>query len=139
MEKLSGHPPFFIVGPGEAQDIPSLGYRVEIISTPEDGVEVLGKACTLLSVDSGLRHLAALVEMPRIVIYGPTAPGICGSGPGEIPIVSFASCAPCGDPFVCFGTPKHICLGEIDMGFLIREVESAWFSLHGGNRLERLS
>lgn len=48
----------------------------------EQVAEVLAGAKAVVSVDTGLSHLAAALDRPNITLYGPTDPGLIG-GYGE--------------------------------------------------------
>jgi len=57
---------------------------------------VLSAAQGIVTVDTGLGHLAAAVGVPTISLYGPTDPGLCGTkGEAQIHLSSDFSCAPC--------------------------------------------
>jgi heptosyltransferase-1 len=57
---------------------------------------VLAGAKAVVSVDTGLSHLAAALAVPTIGIYGPTNPALTGSfGPGQIHLSADFPCAPC--------------------------------------------
>ncbi|MGL4979887.1 MAG: glycosyltransferase family 9 protein, partial [Plesiomonas sp.] len=46
---------------------------------------VLAGAKTVISVDTGLSHLAAALDKPNITLYGPTDPGLIGGyGQGQV-------------------------------------------------------
>lgn len=50
---------------------------------------VLAGAKTVISVDTGLSHLAAALDKPNITLYGPTDPGLIGGyGQGQTAIIS---------------------------------------------------
>ena len=62
----------------------------------EDLVPVLANAAGIVTVDTGLGHLAAALDRPVIGLYGPTDPGLTGLvGPRAREIVATLSCAPC--------------------------------------------
>lgn len=50
----------------------------------------------VVSVDTGLSHLAAAMNVPQICLYGPTDPGRTGSvGAGQLHLYAIRDCAPC--------------------------------------------
>ncbi|MCX5514932.1 lipopolysaccharide heptosyltransferase I [Kaistia algarum] len=62
----------------------------------ESLVPVLAGAAGVVTVDTGLGHLAAALALPTIGLYGPTNPGLTGLvGPNIAEIVSNRTCAPC--------------------------------------------
>ena len=98
------------------------------VTSPYGIIRAAESACCMVSIDSGLRHVASLTLLPRIVLYGPTDAAICGSGDGEVPIPSTASCRRCGDPHVCGSLDKYSCLSISDT--IVRSVEYQWNKLH---------
>ncbi|NVN49165.1 hypothetical protein HLY00_2049 [Mycolicibacterium hippocampi] len=127
---LASIKPLIVEGPGRPTDgVRDLGVPIIEIASPEEFIAIAERRCCLVAVDNGLRHLASLIGIPRIVLYGPTSPGICGSGVGEVAVMSRAACAPCGDPHECQSDVRYCCLeDEVDYN----ELESAWAQLHGG-------
>ncbi|QPR28775.1 lipopolysaccharide heptosyltransferase RfaC [Edwardsiella hoshinae] len=50
---------------------------------------VLAGASQVISVDTGLSHLAAALDRPNITLYGPTDPGLIGGyGMGQVSLIS---------------------------------------------------
>lgn len=114
--------------------------RAEFIAEGLDKVTVLDKqdlrglarklnrCAGVISVDTGLGHLAAALSKPTVSLYGPTDPGLSGTcGEKQLHLNSTLDCAPCvkktcaytgpalsdehdGEPFVisppCFATHK---------------------------------
>lgn len=120
-----------VEGPGR----PSFDARLEPfeldvlrVTSPQGFLRAAESACCMVSVDSGLRHVASLSLLPRIVLYGPTDAAICGSGDGEVPVASAASCHGCGDPHVCVSLDKYSCLSASHT--IVRSVEYQWNRLH---------
>lgn len=128
---LASVEPLIVEGPGRPTDgVRDLGVPVITVASPEEFIAIAERRCCLVAVDNGLRHLASLIGIPRIVLYGPTSPGICGSGVGEVAVMSRAVCAPCGDPHECQSDVRYHCLeDEVDY----KELERAWAQLHGGH------
>lgn len=55
----------------------------------EQVATVLAGANAVVSVDTGLSHLAAALDRPNITLYGPTDPGLIGGyGKNQIPVIS---------------------------------------------------
>lgn len=131
MSRLTRGRAVLVEGPGrsalDAQTTPR-DLRVLRIGSPHDLLRVAESACCMVSVDSGLRHVASLAQLPRIILYGPTTPDICGSGDGEVPIPSSASCHACGNPHVCVASDKYSCLSAPQT--VVRSVEYQWSKLH---------
>ncbi len=51
----------------------------------------------VITVDTGLGHLAAALGKPTVALYGPTRPELAGTyGHGQIHLKSTLDCAPCG-------------------------------------------
>ncbi|WP_427846969.1 glycosyltransferase family 9 protein [Corynebacterium meridianum] len=128
--RLTGGKVTIINGPGEKPEFDSLESRIpeKTIRSPAEFLEICHRSCTVVSVDSGLRHLAAFAKIPRIVIYGPTSPRICGSGMGEIPVLPEASCTECGNTEICTFFKPYSCLSETTG--IIEKVTREWQMLH---------
>lgn len=59
-------------------------------------VPVLAAATAVVTVDTGLGHLAAAYGLPTVGLYGPTNPGLTGLvGPRVAELVAHRPCAPC--------------------------------------------
>ena len=84
------------------------GERAERLAEPHDEVtvlprldlaglaRVLEKASGVVAVDTGLAHLAAALDVPAVVLYGPTDPALAGThGRYQHHLKSGLSCAPC--------------------------------------------
>jgi heptosyltransferase-1 len=57
---------------------------------------VLAEAKAVISVDTGLGHLAAALNVPTITVYGPTDPVLTGTmGKSQIHLSAKFPCAPC--------------------------------------------
>ncbi|HEV7285355.1 MAG TPA: lipopolysaccharide heptosyltransferase I [Kaistia sp.] len=62
----------------------------------ESLIPVIANAAGVVTVDTGLGHLAAAFGIPTIGLYGPTNPGLTGLvGPDVEEFVSTRDCAPC--------------------------------------------
>jgi heptosyltransferase-1 len=65
------------------------------LSIPELATLFLG-AAGVVSVDTGLGHLAAALNVPGVHLYGPTNPALIGAtGENQIHLVARFPCAPC--------------------------------------------
>ncbi|PCJ25450.1 MAG: lipopolysaccharide heptosyltransferase I [SAR86 cluster bacterium] len=82
--------------------------RAEFISEGNSKITVLGKQSLsglanhiqqsegVISVDTGLGHLAAALAKPTVSLYGPTNPGLSGTfGNRQLHLNSNLNCAPC--------------------------------------------
>lgn len=57
---------------------------------------VLANAAGIVSMDTGLGHLAAALEVPTVALYGPTDPKLSGTlGKHQISMAANFACAPC--------------------------------------------
>lgn len=58
--------------------------------------KVLAGAKAIVSVDTGLGHLAAALDVPTVSLYGPTNPALTGAlGRSQVHLSAKFSCAPC--------------------------------------------
>ncbi len=82
-----------------AQAIARTHPNIEIIAHHLPFIEImqlLAQASAVVSVDTGLSHLAAAMHTPTISLYGPTDPKLAGTrGPNQIHLQSNLACAPC--------------------------------------------
>jgi len=85
------------------------------MSLSEIGSLLLGaRAC--VSVDTGLSHLSAALNIPSVILYGSTDSGLIGAnGQNQIHLISKLPCAPCNQkkcrlPSSSLNPP---CLGEL--------------------------
>lgn len=117
LNKRFDRQPHLIEGPGRPY-APSFLAQVEStvritrIRDPARFADLARTARLLVSVDSGLRHVAALAGTPRVVIYGPTSPETCGSGDGEYAIAVPLPCAPCGALATCTNSIFAECMRD---------------------------
>jgi len=73
---------------------------------------VLAKCTAFLGNDSGITHLAALMAIPTVALFGPTDPAVWGPrGPGVRIVKARKGCAPCSSEKR--QTCQHSCLEEI--------------------------
>jgi heptosyltransferase-1 len=85
------------------------------MSLSEIGSLLLGaRAC--VSVDTGLSHLTAALNIPSITLYGSTDSGLIGAnGENQIHLISKLPCAPCNQKTCRFPSSSlnPPCLGEL--------------------------
>lgn len=86
---------------------------------------VLKRALACVSMDTGLSHLIAALNVPSLTLYGATDSGLIGaSGKNQLYLKSALSCAPCNkkqckiDP----STPTPPCLSEISPELAFKEL-----------------
>lgn len=71
-------------------------YVVEKKLSLKEVSQVIANATGIVSVDTGLGHLAAALSVPTVSLYGPTDPKLCGAlGENQIHLTSSFACAPC--------------------------------------------
>lgn len=75
---------------------------------------VLERAAGVVAVDTGLAHLAAALDVPAVVLYGPTDPALAGThGSHQHHLCSSLACAPCLKRRCHYqGEPKFLTLGD---------------------------
>lgn len=81
-----------------AQRIAEISPRVQVCPklTLKQAIEVIAKAQSIVAVDTGLAHLAAALNVPSIVLYGPTNAKLTGTlSPHHLHLSSTIKCAPC--------------------------------------------
>ena len=70
---------------------------------------VLANAKAIVSVDTGLGHLAAALDVPTVSLYGPTNPHLTGAlGQKQIHLKASFSCAPCLQRECTYSTPSPL-------------------------------
>ncbi len=58
--------------------------------------KILARAKAIVSVDTGLGHLAAALDVPTVSLYGPTDPALTGAmGQSQVHLSAAFPCAPC--------------------------------------------
>jgi ADP-heptose:LPS heptosyltransferase len=102
MREISGEKVVFLLGPAESDLLPVLQKGVEgrgEICQLQDLMEVmtLMKAATgFIGNDSGLAHLAAIMGVPTVAIFGPSSPTRWHPLGRAVRVVrGAADCAPC--------------------------------------------
>lgn len=77
-----------------AQDSPKVVVMPKMKLAEVAGV--LASAQAIVSVDTGLGHLAAALDVPTISLYGPTDPALTGTvGESQIHLQTTFKCSPC--------------------------------------------
>ena len=70
---------------------------------------IIKNAQAIVSVDTGLSHLAAAIERPTIVLYGPTDPVSIGTkGENQIHLQASFACAPCLQKECSYKDPSDV-------------------------------
>ncbi len=83
---------------------------------------LLARLQVLVSMDTGVAHLAAAVGVPVVALFGPTDPGLTAPrGPGSCVIWKPPSCAPC---FLPECPIEHPCMRAIGVEEVLEAVES---------------
>jgi ADP-heptose:LPS heptosyltransferase len=123
--------PFFILGPVERERDPTLveGIRrrgfvlIEGLLLPL--LAGVLKACAgYLGNDSGVSHLAAVLGLPSVVLFGPTDPLLWGPSGKQVRHISASlSCAPC-DQETVKGCPERKCLSILSSPEVLTAVQT---------------
>ena len=114
-----------VVGPAEVERgwWEALRREVDAVAVCEglgDLLEVLARARLYLGNDSGPTHLAGILGIPAVAVFGPSDPRLWRPlGPRVAVVRARAACAPCtgGGPIGC---PDPRCLQEVAPAELIR-------------------
>src|SRR3989338_1141827 len=112
---------------GFAQSIGAIIYAAE---TPETQVRNLLVADLVITIDTGLKHIACYLGLPVISLYGHTTPSIWGTlSSTEIPVLSPFPCDTNKDSETCksIGPP---CINYILPSQVFKAVEKAIGELH---------
>ncbi|MBM4131581.1 glycosyltransferase family 9 protein, partial [bacterium] len=104
-------------GPGDDALLAALADRlppsaVAPPSTLAEMTALLGACDLLVGTDNGLRHLAALLGLPTVTVFGPTDPhGWNPPGARHVGVTRCEPCSPC-DLTAC-PVPGHPCLDAL--------------------------
>jgi lipopolysaccharide heptosyltransferase I len=75
---------------------------------------LLAGAAAAVSMDTGLSHLSAALDVPTVTLYGATDSGLIGaSGANQVHLISKLPCAPCNQKSCRFTTGNPPCLAEL--------------------------
>ncbi|MGB9907379.1 MAG: lipopolysaccharide heptosyltransferase II [Candidatus Saccharicenans sp.] len=88
----------------------------------EETAGVIARATIYLGNDSGLTHLANLLGVPVISLYGPTDPHLCG--PAQPPAVALKKSVPCSPCSYKACPYDHRCLENISVDEVLEVVSS---------------
>lgn len=124
--KAEGLNPVLVTGPGDQvmeealrQDLPD-----DAFAPPTNLLELadlLGRAKLFVGTDNGSRHLAALLDVPTVTLFGPTDPvGWNPEAPNHVSLTADAPCAPC-DLTVC-NVEGRPCLEQLQPMHVISSV-----------------
>ena len=84
---------------------------------------VIERAKGCVSMDTGLSHLAAALDIPSVTLYGATDSGLIGaSGGSQIHLQSTLACSPCQKKTCRFNTEENPCLAELSPRRVLKEL-----------------
>jgi ADP-heptose:LPS heptosyltransferase len=112
-----GFEPMLIPGPGEDKILePLLTDVPDLVCAPATDLcelaDLVSRLDVLVATDSGPRHLAAVMGVPTVTLYGPTDPaGWNQEHPLHVAVRTGESCSPC-DLTHC-PLPDHPCLTNL--------------------------
>lgn len=116
-------------GPGErerAERIARGAGRGAVVGAPSSLVEVAGaltNVAALVTIDSGLKHLAVAVGTPTVTLFGPTNPQEWHMGGDRDRYVwARLSCSPCRLTHCPFATP---CMGRLSPNWVLATLARA--------------
>lgn len=104
-------------GPGEAPALQPLRDAVPEVDCPPETdlrelADLLGRLDALVSTDSGPRHLAAMMGVPTVTLFGPTDPGGWNpEHPLHVGVRTGEDCSPCN--FTVCPLPDHPCMTKL--------------------------
>lgn len=85
----------------------------------EDAIDLLATADQVVSNDSGLMHIAAALQRPLVVVYGPTSPAFTPPLSDNAQIMQIdVDCGPCFQRTCPQG--HHRCMRDIDITSIIK-------------------
>lgn len=84
---------------------------------------LLAHAQACVSMDTGLSHLTAALNVPSVTLYGSTDSGLIGaSGSCQLHIQSNLPCAPCQKKFCRFSDTENPCLAALSPDRVYKEL-----------------
>ncbi len=125
-----GHSVVVFWGPGEEEQAVRIALAANAVCAPSFSLVEMGGAlawcAALVTIDSGLKHLAVCTRTPTVTLFGSTDPREWHMGAGrDIALWKGLSCSPCRRLECPFGTP---CM-DID----VDAVQSALARVHGAS------
>ena len=117
-----GQPIVLLAGPGEEdaarQVAAATGARpiVDPVATLPELAAWCARARLVVSTDGGVRHVAAAMGTPRVVLFGPTDPRhTTEAQAGEVHVREFVDCGPCHKERCPLSGAEHLaCTNGID-------------------------
>ncbi|MBI5015554.1 MAG: glycosyltransferase family 9 protein [Deltaproteobacteria bacterium] len=113
-----------VLGPAEQErggwgELAGVSDAVSVCTTIGELLGVLGRSALFLGNDSGASHLAAILGIPTVAVFGPSAPALWRPlGPRVRAVTAGAACSPCtdGGPIAC---PGPRCTAEVRVADLV--------------------
>ncbi|HEX6790965.1 MAG TPA: glycosyltransferase family 9 protein [Candidatus Krumholzibacteria bacterium] len=108
--RAAGHPVMVFWGPGEEVDANRIARESGAVCAPSlslpEMVGALRSCAVLVTIDSGLKHLAVCARTPTVTLFGSTDPREWHMGAARDALVwKGLSCSPCRRLLCPFGTP----------------------------------
>lgn len=98
------------------------GVQIMDVDTFEDYIPLLCATDLVISVDTGIKHLAGYLNKPVIGLYGHSSPKIWGTmSSSEIILQGSGECIPCNNPFDCH-LGNAVCVDSISSQKIIDTV-----------------
>ncbi|HET6350471.1 MAG TPA: glycosyltransferase family 9 protein, partial [Candidatus Krumholzibacteria bacterium] len=112
-------------GPGEHNDAMRIAADAGVVCAPALSLVEMHAAltwcATLVTIDSGLKHLAVCARVPTVTLFGPTDPREWHMGASEdVVLWKGLSCSPCRRLDCPIGTPCMEIGEDAVMGALAR-------------------
>lgn len=131
LEKGRGLAPVVLGGEADCEALGELGRRLKregtvfVENAPlKEAAAVLARAALYVGNDSGMTHLAALLGVPTVALFGATDPRVWSPRGRRVEIVAgTAPCAPC-EPEERRRCPDNICLKSIPLEEVIARTKA---------------
>jgi len=89
----------------------------------EEAIDLLGTADYVVSNDSGLMHIAAALQVPLVVVYGPTSPAFTPPLANNANIIQIdIDCSPCFKRTCPLG--HHNCMKHLSVESVIEQIKT---------------
>jgi heptosyltransferase-2 len=89
----------------------------------EEAIDLLGTADYVVSNDSGLMHIAAALQVPLVVVYGPTSPSFTPPLANNANIIQIdIDCSPCFKRTCPLG--HHNCMKQLSVESVIEQIKT---------------